>query len=147
MVRIWLSMVALLAASTASLSGCGSKNPATYSVSGTVTYRGKPVEGAGVMFMPNSGRPASAMTDAQGRFTLRTFKDGDGAIAGENVVCISKMSPASGSNAKDPLLKEMVSALPARYATPTTSPLKVTVSDSALNDFTFELSDSSASGK
>ena len=117
----------LIAVIAALLNGCGSGNPATYTVAGTVTYRGKPVDSARVMFMPNSGRPASGQTDARGRFTLRTYKDGDGAMGGENVVCISKMMPDPGDKTKDPMFKKMISSLPARYATPVTSPLKVTV--------------------
>ena len=93
------------------------------------------------MFMPNSGRPASSLTDAEGRFTLRTYKDGDGAVAGENVVCISKMMPAPSDRTKDPMYKKMISLLPARYATPVTSPLKVTVTTAGPNDFRFDLTD------
>lgn len=130
-----------MAVGVAMLTGCGSGKPATYAVTGTVTYHGKPVDGAGVMFMPKSGRPASSITDAQGRFTLRTYKNGDGAIGGENVVCISKMAPASTDNTKDPLLQKMVAVLPTSYASLTTSRLKVTISATEPNDFTFDLTD------
>lgn len=141
------NIIVLIIAGVASLHGCGSRNPATHAVTGTVSYQGKLVEGAGVMFMPSSGRPASGRTDAQGRFTLRTYKDGDGAIVGENVVSISKMIPVPGDDAKDPMLKRMSSVLPTRYATPTTSPLKATVSAAGPNDFTFELTDDLPSSK
>jgi hypothetical protein len=141
MVRFRQCTMVLSAVITALLAGCGSGNPATYAVTGKVTYQGKPVKNAGVMFMPSSGRPASSLTDAEGRFTLRTFKDGDGAIGGENVVCISKTMPAPADNTKDPMLKKMISLLPTCYATPTTSPLKVTVSATGPNDFTFNLTD------
>jgi hypothetical protein len=142
-----LPVMMLVAAIAALLSGCGSKNPATYSVTGTVTYRGKPVENAGVMFMPSSGRPASARTDAQGRFTLRTYKDGDGAVEGENVVCITKMAPAPGDKTKDPMLGNMISLLPQCYSTPITSPLKVTVNAKGPNEFSLELTDGLPSAK
>jgi hypothetical protein len=147
MIRVCLSLATLIAVSAALLAGCGSGNPATYAVTGTVTYQGKPVEGAGVMFMPSSGRPASSMTDAQGRFTLRTFKDGDGAVEGENVVCISKMVPAQGDATKDPMFRKMISLLPQRYATPVTSPLKVNVRAQGPNEFNLELTDGLPSGK
>jgi hypothetical protein len=140
-------ILVLIAVSAALLNGCGSRNPATYSVAGTVTYQGKPVEGAGVMFMPNSGRPASGQTDVQGRFTLRTYKDGDGAVVGENVVCVSKMAPDPSDKTKDPMLRKMISLLPARYATPVTSPLKVTVSATGSNEVHLELTDDSPSHK
>jgi hypothetical protein len=147
MISLRLSMLMLIVTGAALLAGCGNRNPATYAVTGTITYRGKPVDNAGVMFMPNNGRPASAITDAQGRFTLRTFKDSDGAIEGENVVCVSKSVPASGDNTKDPMFKRMIPLLPERYTTPVTSPLKVTVNAKGPNDFNIELADDSASGK
>jgi hypothetical protein len=141
MIRFRLFVVGLIALSASLLNGCGSRNPPTYAIAGTVTYRGKPVENAGVMFMPNSGRPASGQTDAQGRFTLRTYKDNDGAIVGENIVCVSKMVPDPSQKGKDAMWLKMISALPARYATPVTSPLKVTVGSTGSNEFRFELSD------
>ena len=141
MIRFRLFLVGLIAWSAALLNGCGNQNPPTYAIAGTVTYRGKPVENAGVMFMPDSGRPASGQTDAQGRFTLRTYKDNDGAIVGESIVCISKMAPDPNHKAKGAMLQKMISALPARYATPVTSPLRVTVGTSGSNEFQFELSD------
>jgi hypothetical protein len=147
MVSLRLSMLMLTVIGAALLNGCGSRDPATHAVTGTVIYRGKPVESAGVMFMPNNGRPASAITDAQGRFTLRTFKDGDGAVEGENVVCVSKSIPASGDTTKDPMFKRMISLLPERYASPVTSPLKVTVNAKGSNDFNLELTDGPPSGK
>lgn len=132
--------VALIVVGSALLSGCN-RSPATYCVTGMVTYRGKPVDGAGVMFMPSNGRPASALTDAEGRFTLRTFKQNDGATAGENVVCISKMMPQPGDKTKDAMLQNMISLLPARYATPTISPLRATITTAGPNEFQFDLTD------
>lgn len=133
-------LLTLILVSPVLLIAC-SQRPATYAVTGAVTYRGKPVEGAGVMFMPSNGRPASALTDAEGRFTLRTFKQNDGAMAGENVVCISKMMPQPGDKTKEAMFKKMISLLPARYATPTTSPLKATISTAGPNEFQFDLTD------
>ncbi len=127
--------------SSALLNGCGNGNPSTYAVTGKVTYHGKAVEGAGVMFMPNAGRPASATTDAEGRFTLRTYGQNDGAIGGENIVCISKVVPVSGDATNGAMLMKTKSVLPTQYASPTSSPLKVTVSDTEPNDFTFDLTD------
>lgn len=123
------------------LAGCGPRNPATTAVTGTVTYQGKPVEDAGVVFMPNTGRPASGRTDAQGRFILRTYKANDGAIVGENIVSVSKTAPDPNDNSNDPLLRRTISLLPTRYASLTTSPLRAPVSASGPNDFTFDLTD------
>ena len=83
----------LLFAALALATGCGDGRPARIPVSGTVTYRGKPLDGANVTFVPKGSRPASGQTDAQGRFTLQTFSSGDGVVAGDHVVCVVKSVP------------------------------------------------------
>jgi hypothetical protein len=105
-------------------------------VTGKVIYRGKPVEGARVMFYPSGQRPAAGTTDAEGRFTLLTWKPGDGAMAGEAVVCIAKMKPVDIPNSP---YDGAVSVLPDKYLTPSKSPLRRTITAAGPNDFTFEL--------
>jgi hypothetical protein len=73
--------------------GCSGQpgRPETYPVSGTVTYRGKPVADATVTFLaPGAPRLASGETDASGRFRLTTFEPDDGAIPGTHVVAVKK---------------------------------------------------------
>jgi len=120
--------------------GCGDGRPARIAVTGSVTYKGKPLDGASVTFVPKGARPASGQTDAQGRFTLQTFSAGDGVIAGDHVVCIVKSMPDPKETRKTPYAK-MVAVTPARYATPVQSPLKATVAAKGTNDFHFELVD------
>lgn len=61
-------------------------------VSGTVTYQGRPVEGATVSFRPVDGtRAASGRTDSYGRFYLTSLHPGDGAFPGAYKVSISKV--------------------------------------------------------
>jgi hypothetical protein len=78
--------------------GCGQKaaGPTTYPVTGTVTHNGTPVEGATVAFMA-SGEQKGAVgrTDASGKYTLTTLVAGDGAMAGEYAVKISKYEGAA----------------------------------------------------
>lgn len=77
--------------------GCskGPKLP-TVSVSGTVSYQGKPLEGAQIGFVPPSsdGKSANGVTDAQGNFTLQTYLGGtsqaSGAMPGDYTVVIRK---------------------------------------------------------
>jgi len=76
----------LLAAAVAA-SGC-SRRPKTVRVTGVVTYQGKPVKDAAVLFAPEKGRPATGVTDENGRFRLMTFVPGDGAVPGEYTVAI-----------------------------------------------------------
>lgn len=85
----WVVAVALAAV----LAGCFSRSrPATYPVSGTVTWKGRPVEGARVVFVPQDpgGQAAAGITDAQGRYRLTTFVEGDGALEGEYRVKVTK---------------------------------------------------------
>ena len=75
----------------------------TVPVKGTVTYNGQPVAGAQVGFMPvdiATGKPASGVTDVQGRFTMQTFVGGskfaNGALTGDYTVTVDKKAiPAS----------------------------------------------------
>lgn len=75
--------------------GCGSSGPKNYPVSGTVTFDGKPVDGATVMFIPQSGRPGMGVTDASGKYTIATSGQ-PGAPTGSYEVTISK---AAGTGA------------------------------------------------
>ena len=87
----------LLAALT--LTGCGggddigaAKREATFPASGVVLYNGQPVEGAIVVFecLTPEKPGATARTNAQGQFTLTTYKAGDGAVAGRFIAAVSK---------------------------------------------------------
>jgi hypothetical protein len=75
------------------LIGCSnSSRPPTYPVTGTVTLKGVPVSGAAVTFVPtgSEGEAASAITDANGKYSLTTWEAGDGARPGEYRVKVSK---------------------------------------------------------
>lgn len=77
------------------LVGCGggSDRPSLAPASGIVTLNGEPVEGASLTFIPVAGgRPGSAITDAQGRYTIKTYQDAPGAIIGEHKVAVIKIS-------------------------------------------------------
>ncbi len=87
--------------------GCGGSNEyETTPVSGVVTCQGKPVANATVNFTPvadgsraagQRGRVALGLTDKDGRFTLTTYKDGDGAIIGKHIVTVGlDMDESSG---------------------------------------------------
>jgi len=85
--------IALLAVGFA---GCGESlnlQPA----SGTVTYNGKPVEGANVAFTPPKGPPGTGRTDKDGKYTIMT-NGKPGATAGLNTVTITKTSSTSNSD-------------------------------------------------
>jgi hypothetical protein len=76
------------------LSGCSSEpqRPPTYPVTGTVTLKGRPLEGARVVFISTSpaGQPASGISDKDGLYRLTTFDAGDGALVGSYGVKVAK---------------------------------------------------------
>jgi len=78
----------------AGLAGCDRPGTApTVKVTGAVTYNGAPIEGVSVGFIPDKGRPASGLTDDEGRFTLSTFRTGDGAVPGKHSVSVTEGPP------------------------------------------------------
>lgn len=85
------------------VAGCGSKpsNLTTIPVSGLVTYKDAPVEGAVVSFLPKTtgaaaavGFVASGTTNAEGKYKLYTYESAakplTGAVPGEYTVTITK---------------------------------------------------------
>ena len=128
------------------LVGCGeSAGEPTVAVTGTVTQKGTPVEGAIVSFIGADGQTAVGLTDAAGKYSLTTRKKDDGAIPGDYKVSVTKFDgpkPTAGGTTQ---LKEgeLHSAdytgeeaeapppqnlLPAKYAHPDTSGFTATVS-------------------
>jgi hypothetical protein len=83
------------------LVGCGGSRPVK--VSGTVTLRGQPVEGAMVQFVPvkEGGRPATGTTRADGGFNLTTIENQDGALPGEYKVVITYNPPVETAPAQN----------------------------------------------
>jgi hypothetical protein len=91
-----MGLLVLICLSAAS-GGCGSQSsgPEKASVKGTITYLGKPLDKALVVFMPQSANalPASGMTDARGRYELMTTTPGDGATPGKHRVTVTARGP------------------------------------------------------
>lgn len=116
--------------------GCGDGHPKRYQTTGTVTWQGKPVDGATVTFYPSGARPAKGTTDAQGKFSLFTFDPGDGAVEGEHTVTISKADLIKDPQTGYPVAKHL---LPERYANMGETPLKAKVDPKGKNDFPFDL--------
>ncbi len=148
-----------------SLAGCGNEvGIATYPVTGTVTQKGKALEGAIVAFTPSAGGPvASGVTDASGVYKLTTRSSGDGAAAGKYMVTIAKYdkkppakAPPKSEKETDPSditteypegynemqASEIAAAvsknlLPAKYAQTATSKLEADVNQTGENKFDF----------
>ena len=122
------------------LVGCakaGPKLPNTAAVSGTVTYQGAPLVGAQITFnnTAQDGFAASGLTDANGKYTLRTYIDAkhelSGAVPGDYYVTITKVEKSTGSAtdqmkaasdaAQQGEASGPKSAIPERYGQPQTA--------------------------
>jgi hypothetical protein len=80
----------LLSVALASCSG----GPNIVPVTGTLTYKGKPVTNALIMFRPEQGRQTWAQTDDQGRFKINYDSQQDGAVVGKTKVWV-EMRPTT----------------------------------------------------
>lgn len=123
----------------AALVGCSSDG--LQPLQGTVTLDGKPLEGAAISFSPiEGGRPATGKTDADGKFTLASYKAGDGLPAGSYKVTVVKLdakrqaqaAPSTDENSTEPQamgnLEQGVSFVtPVKYSSPATTDLIVDV--------------------
>ncbi len=125
-----LSAMAALVA----LAGCGGGRMAAQAVRGKVLCGDVPAQCALVIFHPQDGpeelqklRP-HGVVEADGSFTLTTYRPGDGAPAGSYRVTIEWPSPLPGETADDPEHGPSgPDRLQGRYADPATTPLAVTI--------------------
>ena len=78
--------------------GCGSSPALAVAqpvpVKGKITYRGKPLTQGQITLDPTDGGPdAKGKIEPDGRFTLTTHQEGDGAIIGVYRVVVSDVNP------------------------------------------------------
>jgi hypothetical protein len=137
--------------------GCGDDTglPQRYPVYGTVTYKGEPVAKGQITFLPKKpdGRAANGFIQ-DGRYTLTTATDGDGALPGEYGVQITAKE-ADQSKIAETIRKEGGGArqidvgraaakaknlVPPKYQLPETSKLEAVVKEQS-NKFDFDLTD------
>ena len=121
------------------LLGCGSDQSRTAIVRGKLTYKGKPVPSGTINFIPASGPAAAGEIQADGTYTLTTYKAGDGAVTGKHAVVIVAMQDMSNRLPEDrsPLPAPIV---PIKYTSIATSDLRAVVEDKE-NTIDFDLSD------
>lgn len=119
--------------------GCGgSAGVKTYPVKGVVTFQGQPLADGIVSFYPESGRPASGVTNAQGEFFLSTFQPQDGAAAGAYKVALAEPTVQSAEGDYS-VPEEKPPRFPVKYTDPSRSGLTAAVKPAADNTFTFDL--------
>src|SRR5438874_923554 len=76
------------------LTGCSDNRIKTAPVEGAVTYKGKAVPQGSIMFQPQDG-PAATANIKNGRYTLKTYRDGDGAVLGSHKVTVISLEDQS----------------------------------------------------
>jgi hypothetical protein len=123
---------------TACVLGCTQSD--TVPVSGVLVFKGQPADNAEVMFNPKTGRIASGVTDAEGRFKLSTAKPNDGALPGDYIVTLFEYYPPDKPPKMPPPGQPLPSRFPPKYGDPATSPLNATVKRGDKNEFRFEVS-------
>jgi uncharacterized SAM-binding protein YcdF (DUF218 family) len=145
---IWYRLFILAIAAILTSTGCGrrmdkweARRPKTYRVQGRVLLDGKPEADVIVSFESKAHNlTAVGLTDADGRFLLKTFKEGDGAVAGDHAVALVKRIQVAPADAAPDAPRTEVLVSPKRYATSATSGLTATVVEKGPNAITFEMS-------
>tara|TARA_R110002095_G_scaffold25573_1_gene26179 strand:+ start:10400 stop:10858 length:459 start_codon:yes stop_codon:yes gene_type:complete len=116
-------------------------------VTGTISLKGNPVEGAIVNFVSEDGNPvATGKTDSTGKYSLTTYEPDDGAGLGNYVVLVTKIkapkkTPEGAEDTGYPGAKNLSQhLLPEQYSNRLKSPLRATVTaESSSRNFDFEL--------
>jgi hypothetical protein len=120
--KLVLSIIAILA-----LSGCSSeKRVSVFPVAGKLSFQGRPAAGAQVVLHPvntsESNKVApTATVQSDGSFVITAYEPGDGAPDGDYVATIQWYRFSKELNGPGP------NVIPVKYASPRTSPIKVSV--------------------
>jgi hypothetical protein len=120
---------------------CGPTGPEMATISGKVTYNGKPVPKGTITFIPvaQGGRNAVGVIASDGSYALQTEKPGDGALLGDYNVTISAHDEAVLDYIPSKPVEPKLLA-PAKYENPKTTDLKATVKRGA-SPVNFDLKD------
>ncbi|MDR1384098.1 MAG: hypothetical protein LBJ67_09670 [Planctomycetaceae bacterium] len=137
----------------ACLIGCKKSDPRKVGLvpaEGTITYNGSPLDVATIVFMPKESNKqgAGALSGADGKFTLTTISDNDGAFPVEYSVYILKEEPLQISDeeimeysrqGKTP--PKPKSLIPAKYMNPAKPILNFTIPATGDKNLLIELKD------
>jgi hypothetical protein len=122
------------------LVGCGPKRAKTGVVSGTVTYKGQPVNGAALLLFPTAGSQSESITipvNQEGAFRIADVPAGEYKVvvqgtAGASEYNLKNMPPAKAAEAKAKLDQMKTAAtirFPDKYKSHLTTDLRCTVTD------------------
>jgi hypothetical protein len=111
------------------------RRPPSFPTTGIVTWNGEPAAGALVTLQSLSHNvAASGRTNEKGEFALTTWRQGDGAVAGDHKVTVTT-SVIAGYGTDGSIFE--VNAMPPKYEKPDTSGLTATISDKGKNVLSF----------
>jgi hypothetical protein len=112
------------------LAGCGRDDSLRLAtVTGAVTYRGKPLDHGTVVFTPKPGTPGPQSVgeiDANGKYRMRTAGR-DGAPVGSHVVTVHCRRQVTPEEARRLVIGELL--IPAKYANEVESPFQFNVKE------------------
>jgi hypothetical protein len=116
--------------------GCGGDPDLlpTVPVSGTLAVDGKPVAKGAIHFHPQKGQTANGIV-ADGRFTLSTYKEGDGAVAGKHRVAVEVNTEVPMKDG-DTTAKSLI---PKKYASPDESGIELEIPAKGLPNLQIDL--------
>lgn len=115
-------------------SGCSKTGLETAEVRGTVKLNGAPIQKGTVMFVPAAGRAGVGVIDQNGTFYVTTYRDGDGAVVGENKIAV--FVPLDENAPQQEMAKHR---LPPKYASTASSGLAWNVKPGQVNEVHLEL--------
>ncbi|MCI0639652.1 MAG: carboxypeptidase-like regulatory domain-containing protein [Gemmataceae bacterium] len=130
------------------LIGCGGgshsgpEKQATVPTNGILTYRGKAVPNASVVFQALDGKvSAHGLTDGAGTFRLSTYGAQDGIPPGRYKVTVAAgvVKETEPGVLPDEPEGGFKSPVPIKYANPTTTDIVLEVKDQERNEFTIDL--------
>ena len=111
--------VLLAVCSIVAMPGCSDGRPQRAPISGQVLIDGKPLTMGVVRVIPENARAAWAKIGPDGRFTFKTFEDGDGVVMGTHPLIVRANEWLSSTKVKW--------HAPKKYANQETSGLTVTI--------------------
>jgi hypothetical protein len=145
-------LIGAIVLSLPAVGGCAANpnqehRPKLVPVHGVVRFNGQPLEGARVTFTnPEAKLSAYGLTDADGKFTLTTFTDGDGAAPGPQKIAVTKVQETGHPTAKTapPAFRRGGAPrprwlIPFEYSNPETSGLTAQVAESGNDEIVVEL--------
>ncbi len=124
------------------LCGCGpaSNLPKTVPAEGIVTLDGQPIGDVTIIFIAEQGSyNATAVTTADGKFSLRAFPEKTGAVPGSYKVEMTKTIVEAASAKRDEPNVNLKFGLPKKYANIATSGLSREIGADGEKDLKFEL--------